>query len=237
MSSNTDVPFDKSKIRRLSSRINRYFDRLFEFPDNLFPGFTVEEDIEKIQEIFSKNQSTALILEFGSGSGAHLISLARLKPDAIVLGFEIRFKRSVRTVEKALQSEVTNLYVFRGRSELAPKLLGDRKAKEIYINFPDPWEKKRWRKHRILSSDNLRMIAEIINEGGTLSVKTDHQEYFDTFLEEFKNTPDLPFKIEHLTHDLQNHDCPESELKTEFEQLFRSQGKAVYYVRMVKYTG
>lgn len=230
----------KANVKRLTSSVNRYFDKLFDYPDSLFPGFNLEDDISRIQGLLDSNKENRIILEFGSGSGAHLIELARMKSSSIVLGFEIRFKRSVRTLEKAVLSGLDNLYVFRGRSELAAKLLGDRKVNEVYINFPDPWEKKRWRKHRILSASNLRMIASILVSGGVLSVKTDHQEYFETFLEEFHEAGDVPFSLEACTRDLQTVSNsleqvpPEALIQTEFEKLFRSQGKPVCYLRLRK---
>jgi tRNA (guanine-N(7)-)-methyltransferase len=223
----------KDHVRRLSSRVNRYFDRLFEFPDTLIPGFNLEQDVKDLRLLLEKYREAPLVIEFGSGSGGHLAGLARCKPDAMVLGFEVRFKRSVRTVEKALQSGLNNLYVFRGRSELASRILGERKADEVYINFPDPWEKKRWRKHRILSSENLRMISGMLHDNGVLSVKTDHREYFDSFIQDLQSAvPELPFVTEQLTHDLQECDCMEAEIKTEFEQLFRSQQKPICYARL-----
>jgi tRNA (guanine-N7-)-methyltransferase len=219
------------QIRRLSSKVNAYFDRLFEFPDNLIPGFSIEEDRRKLEMFFLKHESAPILLEFGSGSGAHLIELASLKPEYVLLGFEIRFKRSVRTIEKALEQGISNLLVYRGRSELAPDLLGSRKVHEVYINFPDPWEKKRWRKHRILSSRTLLMLDTIMHPDAVLSVKTDHEEYFRSFLQEFQQASDLPFEIECISENLLEADRPEAAIRSEFEKLFRSQNKPVYYVR------
>jgi tRNA (guanine-N7-)-methyltransferase len=229
-----DVNLDEKGIKRLSSKVNRYFEKLFDYQDRLFTGFNLEEDKLKLENLFEQNPNSSIILEFGSGSGGHLISLAKLKHDSILIGFETRFKRPVRTIEKAEKSDCQNVYIIRTRSENSPALISNRKVREVYINFPDPWEKKRQRKHRILSAKTLYMISGMMESGGIVSVKTDHPEYFNSFLEEFKADSNLPFVIEYMSEDLTNFDCNEAEIKTEFEQLFMNQGIRINYVRFRK---
>jgi tRNA (guanine-N7-)-methyltransferase len=225
---------DQKGIRRLSSGVNHYFEKLFLYPGKLFPGFNLEEDTDQIRTHLDSSNDKKIILEFGSGSGGHLLSLAEINPEALLLGFEIRFKRAVRTLQKGEERGLTNVYIFRGRGELAGNIFEYRKVDEVYINFPDPWEKKRWRKHRILSPSMIAMVSGLLKEGGIFSVKTDHQEYFASFLEDIKEYRDFPFHIEYSTSNLENPDVPEAAIKTEFEQLFRNQGKPVCYLRMKK---
>jgi tRNA (guanine-N7-)-methyltransferase len=225
---------DQKGIRRLSSGVNHYLEKLFLYPGKLFPGFNLPEDIIQIRTLLDSSPNKKIILEFGSGSGGHLLSLAELKPESLLIGFEIRFKRAVRTLEKGEERGISNVYIFRGRGEHAGNILEDRKVDEVYINFPDPWEKKRWRKHRILSPAIITMVSGLLEEGGVFSIKTDHQEYFASFLEHIEEYTNFPFQIEYSTSNLEDPDVPEAAIKTEFEQLFRNQGKPVCYIRMKK---
>ncbi len=222
-------------LKRLSASVNPFLSELFNYPGLIFPGFNIDEDINLLRTQFDKYED--IILEFGSGSGEHLIGLALLFPKSLVIGFEIRFKRAVRTLEKAQLNGITNLRVFRGRADTAPKIFEsqtskninkERKISQIYINFPDPWEKKRWLKHRILTKDSINLYLPLLKPDGIFSIKTDHEEYFDSFMKELST---MSVNILELTKDLNNSDFPSANIKTEFEQLFRSQNKKINYVR------
>ena len=56
------------------------------------------EDCERLRSLVAPY--TKVYLEFGSGSGAHLIERAASDPDSAYVGFELRFKRAFRTAEK-----------------------------------------------------------------------------------------------------------------------------------------
>lgn len=227
MSSNEFTP------RRLKPRVNAFYEKLFQHPERIFPGLNFDEDARAFKEKlvlerFSPNSPySRLLIEFGSGSGGHLLELAKMKPDTLCIGFEIRFKRAVRTIEKAKKEGIPNVLIFRGRSELVPQLLpledlmpsnalvvGQGLVDELYVNFPDPWEKERQKKHRILSKRLFSIAEQIMCKGGTVSIKTDHAEYFASFLDElgidieesnvqgFKELCFSPFGVETISWNL-----------------------------------
>ncbi|HMO17460.1 MAG TPA: hypothetical protein PJ989_05170 [Oligoflexia bacterium] len=249
--------------RRISGKVNAFYDKLFEHPGRIFPGLDLDVDIKNLQEfligkLFSgyRSQYNSFLVEFGSGSGGHIIELAKMKPNTLCLGFEIRFKRAVRTIEKAIKENINNVYIFRGRSELAREILRlpdiiidseDGIVDEVYINFPDPWEKKRQRKHRILSKNLFVVLDSIMRTGGLIAVKTDHKEYFESFLsdlgllgvgDKLTGQKKHNFIIEELVHDLHmnietlNEISSEARVRTEFEKLFIQQGLPIFYLKM-----
>lgn len=215
---------DDKLFRRINSKVNPFLEKLFHFPGKIFPGFKIEEDKKALNEII---QGRDLIVEFGSGSGNHVIKLARRYPSHLVLGFEIRFKRAVRTLEKA--EDLNNLMIFRGRSELVGDLLPNNSVSKVFINFPDPWDKKRWLKHRVLSQKFFDLLPAVLKEGAIVSVKTDHRDYFLTFLDELKD--DSRFKKVDENLNLPDNLEGDEGLRTEFESLFRNQGKEINFVR------
>lgn len=215
---------DDKLLRRINAKVNPFLEKLFHYPGKLFPGFKIEEDIKGLREILGTRD---IIVEFGSGSGQHLIALAKRYPECLIIGFEIRFKRAVRTLEK--EGDLNNLIIFRAKSELVAEILPAASVSKAFINFPDPWDKKRWLKHRTLSLKFFNILEPVLKPRAIVSVKTDHRDYYLTFLEELKD--DARYKkiaeSQNLPPDLEGDEG----IRTEFERLFRNQGKEINFVR------
>lgn len=211
------------------NKVNPYADRA-----NQHPEFLINDSAEGLN--FEQKQQLTLIcenaenlqLEIGSGSGQFLIETARRFPTAFIIGVELRYKRSVRTVEKAKKLGVANFLVCRSYAENILELLPNNILDCIYINFPDPWDKKRWLKHRIISPDNLKIFSQKLKPQGRILFKTDHAEYFDWAINIFKNSAD--FKISKETKDLHKSSWAAENILTEFEQLFLSKKLPVHFL-------
>jgi tRNA (guanine-N7-)-methyltransferase len=163
-----------------------------------------------------------LLVELGSGSGGHLIELARRTPDALCLGFELRYKRAYRTIEKAERAGIENVMVLRADATTIGDLVEAETVDGCYVNFPDPWDKRRWLKKRLLNPDFLKVIHRLLRPGAVFAYKTDHRPYFDEVLERIRS--EGSFALRAWTHHLYEHGEPPANIATEFEQLFVSQG-------------
>ena len=171
-----------------------------------------------------------LIVELGSGSGRHLIDLAVRNPDACCVGIELRYKRAVRTIEKAEHQGVDRVFVLRTDGKQLSTLFPKRSIDTLHVNFPDPWEKrKRW-KHRLLSTWLLEASRELLKPDGVLSVKTDHLDYFLAFRADVDAAPWMEVVFE--TRDLHRDVPMEGVVLTEFESLFRSQGLPICHAKL-----
>jgi tRNA (guanine-N7-)-methyltransferase len=53
----------------------------------------------------------------------------------------------------------------------------------VYLFFPDPWQKKRHHKRRILQPSLADELARVIRPGGHLHAATDWQDYAEQMLE------------------------------------------------------
>lgn len=176
--------------------------------------------------------ASTCLFELGSGSGHHLIELAAQNPDALVVGVELRYKRAYRTVEKAGLRNLNNLMVIRGDARSLAQYVAPLSLDAIYVNFPDPWSKRRWLKHRLLSEEFLAVLSDSLRVGGLFSYRTDHREYFEA-------TRSIVLKMQNLEvvrdiEDLHRNASEGSHIPTEFEGLFRSQGEAVYLLEARK---
>jgi tRNA (guanine-N7-)-methyltransferase len=207
--------------------VNPYRRRLVEFKNRIFSLEGDREEQAALTE-FLRHESPRLV-EIGSGSGQHLIELAKRNPTSACLGFEIRYKRSVRTIEKAAVMGIDNVYVLRTPGERLSELFPPCSADGIYVNFPDPWERPKQWKHRILSKGLLDQAFTVLRPSGFLSVKTDHESYFRTFREEV--AADKRYRILESSDDLWASPYVLENVVTEFESLFRQQGLPIFYLK------
>lgn len=180
----------------------------------------------------AKAAHSSICCELGSGSGAHLIELARRAPQRLHVGFEIRYKRIFRTAEKAKQAGVTNIILLRSDARQLPTLFGPASLDAVYVNFPDPWDKRRWEKHRILSQEFVNTILTLLKPNGFLSYKTDHANNFTKVHSSIANISG--FSIRKFSSDLHRSEFGSDSVRTEFESLFISKGLPVHFLEAVR---
>ena len=213
---------------------NPYIDRVAGFPDLVLDINSSDDPAFLAQELIVKTRSyKQLFLEFGSGSGGHLIAHAKLNLAALWVGFELRFKRTVRTAEKAKREGLTNLLVLRTSAQRAPIFFGPSSIDGIFVNFPDPWGKPRWAKHRMLNEQFIRSIHNLLRPGGVLSYKTDHQGCFDETNRLLQESG--LFHVSKLTYDLKLSPYAQGNIQSEFERLFYSKGIAVNFLEATRH--
>lgn len=170
--------------------------------------------------------------EIGSGSGGHIIERASRNSGACYIGFELRFKRAFRTVQKAEARQVPNVFLIRADAVTLPEFFSPDSLSGVYINFPDPWAKAKWKKNRILNPGFLEKISVLLKPGGFFAYKTDHTEYFEETVALLRKMP--IFSIKELTSDLYSSSLLADNVPSEFENLFISQGLKISCVQAIK---
>ena len=121
--------------------------------------------------------------------------------------------------------------LLRARAEHFPKYFQERKIDNVYVNFPDPWSKKKWKKHRLLSDEFLQSISKSLVNSGAFLYKTDHREYFEATLKLLQQAS--YFDLTAYSFDLYNSEYLSGNIKTEFEKLFLSKGQPIHYLRAI----
>jgi tRNA (guanine-N7-)-methyltransferase len=209
--------------------VNPYIDRLHEVADVVLQGtpgdqleIRIADHIARFDECF---------LEFGSGSGGHLIELAATNPNALCIGCELRYKRAFRTAEKAIGQGLSNLLVLRMDARTVPALFPTASVDRVYMNFPDPWEKLRWRKHRMASEPLFKSVSSLLKPDGVFRHKTDHG---DLHHELMKILPSSGLTITKTSSDLYNSEWLPGNIPSEFERLFLSQGLPIFFLEAAK---
>src|SRR3712207_6356286 len=93
-----------------------------------------------------------IYIEVGTGRGQFITTLAKKNPNINYIALEIKEEVLVRAVEKADALDLDNILFLWGSVELLDLYFEDKELDRIYINFCDPWPKKRNAKRRLTSS-------------------------------------------------------------------------------------
>jgi tRNA (guanine-N7-)-methyltransferase len=121
-----------------------------------------------------------LVAELGFGRGEFLMHLAREAPDRAHVGVEISSKRVLRVARRLARTELGNVRLVDAAAEGALReLFRPGSLEAVWINFSDPWPKKRHQRRRLVQPELVAAIADRLAPGGTLHVATDDADYAD----------------------------------------------------------
>jgi tRNA (guanine-N7-)-methyltransferase len=119
-----------------------------------------------------------MVLEIGFGRGEFLIDLALRAPAVAHVGVEISRKRVLKQARRLAKSEIANVRLVHGTGEQAlADLIGPASLEAVWINFSDPWPKKRHHRRRLVQAPLVAAVADRMKRGGVLHVATDDVPY------------------------------------------------------------
>jgi tRNA (guanine-N7-)-methyltransferase len=119
-----------------------------------------------------------MVLEIGFGRGEFGIALARERPDIAYVGVELSAKRVHKQARRLAKDAIRNIRLVHGRGEDAlAQLCESDSLGAVWINFSDPWPKKRHHRRRLVQAPLVAAIADRLVPGGLLHVATDDVPY------------------------------------------------------------
>jgi len=128
-----------------------------------------------------------LEIEIGSGLGETLLRNAQVNPGRNYIGIERDWKRVKRTLRKI--KSIGNIRVLQMDAHVALlRLVEEKTINRIYSLFPCPWPKKGHEKHRLFSSEYLRLMNSRLTDGGSAQVVTDYLPFFHWACEQVPGT-------------------------------------------------
>ncbi len=129
-------------------------------------------------------------VEIGSGQGGFLLEVCKLQPNEKYLGVEINRNAFALAVKhaSAVKEERTNFMLLNAPIERIFPLIKDHQLKRIYLNFSDPWPKKRQHHRRLTYPTLQKEYHRILKEDGILYFRTDNIDLFNDSIEYFKET-------------------------------------------------
>lgn len=119
-----------------------------------------------------------LVVDLGFGRGEFLMALAEKSEGEAFLGVELSHKRVLKMARRLARTELDNVRLCEGRAQdVVERGLATGSVTTFWVNFPDPWPKKRHHPRRLLQPAFVAELARVLVPGGTLQVATDHVEY------------------------------------------------------------
>lgn len=185
-----------------------------------------KENKGKWKEVFENDHP--LHIEIGMGKGQFILNLAKLNPDVNYIGIERYSSVLLRAVEKYDEgfAELTNVrFVCMDATEIE-EVFEKEEVDRIYLNFSDPWPKKRHARRRLTSKEFFARYKNVLLHTGRVEFKTDNSDLFQFSLEQVE---EAGWTLKEFTWDL-HHDekMNEGNVMTEYEEKFSSMGNAIH---------
>lgn len=169
--------------------------------------------IVEIQKLKLDNRKR--FLEIGSGKGQFITAKAKDYPDDLWIAMEVNINVCYRILEKKNEMQLDNLIIVHGDAQYLEQYFEADSIDGLYLNFSDPWPKKRHHKRRLTSPSFLKQYCNILKQNAFIQFRTDHLDLFQDSLEYIE--PYLNIKSV-------DYDLDESPYMTEYEIKKRALG-------------
>ena len=169
-----------------------------------------------------KPDCTALWVEVGCGKGKFTAETAQANPDVLLIAVERCREAMVVAMEKAKTMGLTNVFYIDMDVANIEEIFAGEEIDRLFINFPDPWPRKKNAKRRLTHRGFLDKYCRVIREGGEIHFKTDNAPLFEFSLEEFAA---CGLQINALTRNL--HENGIVGIMTGYEEKFHALGTPI----------
>ena len=180
--------------------------------------------IGKWKDLFKNNNP--IHIEIGMGMGKFIYENALNNPDINYIGIERYDNVMARAIKKL--DKLDNLILVRMDAREIDEVF-KKEIDLIYLNFSDPWPKKRSINKRLTSPIFLNKYDKIFKNTNNIIMKTDNRDLFIYSIESLSN---YGYKLSNISFDL--HESSDNIITTEYEDKFVSIGKNIYYLEALK---
>ncbi|WP_270940765.1 tRNA (guanosine(46)-N7)-methyltransferase TrmB [Romboutsia lituseburensis] len=190
-----------------------------------YTDYVLRDDINELKgkwnEKFKNNNP--IYVEFGTGRGKFITTLAKQNPDVNYIAFEIKEEVLIKAVEKADELKLDNILFAWADVSNVLDYFEEGELSRIYVNFCDPWPKKRWAKRRLTHSNFLNKYKLLLNKDGEVHFKTDNEKLFEFSLNEISSND---WTLKNISLNLAESDF--ENVTTEYEDKFMSYGMKIF---------
>ena len=167
-----------------------------------------------------KPDCTALWVEVGCGKGKFTAETAAANPDVLLIAVERCREAMVVAMEKAQNMGLTNVYYIDMDVANIEEIFAGFEIDRLFINFPDPWPRKKNAKRRLTHRGFLDKYCRVVK--GEIHYKTDNAPLFEFSVEEFAA---CGLEVKNLTRDL--HANGIVGIMTGYEEKFHALGTPI----------
>ena len=173
------------------------------------------------------NNNKPIYVEIGMGKGKFIIEHAKMYPEINFIGIEKYDSVVARSLQK-IPDNLNNLAILRADA-LDIDDIFDKEIDKIYLNFSDPWPKKRHHLRRLSSKVFLDKYDNLFKNQKVIEMRTDNRDLFQYSLVSFSSHG---YILEEVTLDRHSDNMPL--ITTEYEDRFSKNNMPIYYVRCIK---
>ena len=169
-----------------------------------------------------KEDATALWVEVGCGKGKFTVETAAANPDVLLIAVERVREAMVVAMEKAKNMGLTNVFFIDMDVAEIETIFDGFEIDRLFINFPDPWPRKKNAKRRLTHRSFLDKYCRVVRTGGEIHFKTDNAPLFEFSVEEFGA---CGLQVNNLTRNL--HENGIVGIMTGYEEKFHALGTPI----------
>ena len=169
-----------------------------------------------------KPDATALWVEVGCGKGKFTAETAAANPDVLMIAVERCREAMVVAMEKAQSMKLTNVFYIDMDVANIEEIFAGEEIDRLFINFPDPWPRKKNAKRRLTPLGFLDKYCRVVKCGGEFHYKTDTAPLFEFSVEEFAA---CGLEVKNLTRNL--HENGIVGITTGYEEKFHALGTPI----------
>lgn len=165
-------------------------------------------------------------LEIGTGRGDFIVQMAKKYPDFQWIGIEMNVDALAITAKKVVESGLKNIQLIRQNFIVIAPFFPSSSFNKIYLNFSDPWPKKRHAKRRLTADTFLNEYRRLLKNEGELVMKTDNYPLFCFSVEMLEQEKWNIISLESPYEEIKEEDAG-----TEYEMKFRSLHQPIYRLK------
>jgi len=139
-----------------------------------------EDQVYKLKN----NEYNKNILEIGFGNGENLVNMSLKKPNHLFIGCDAYRNGCVKLLKEIVKNNIDNIKIWPEDVHLIIKKFKRNFFDLVLILQPDPWQKKKHKKRRLIQQKFLDDLKYILKHEGEIIVSTDHNEMKSWVLEQ-----------------------------------------------------
>lgn len=162
-------------------------------------------------------------IEIGMGKGDFIIGKALANPNINYIGIEKYPSVLVYATKKLNNLDIPNLKIM-CIDALSIDSVFSFEIDKIYLNFSDPWPKKKHSNRRLTSGIFLNKYTSIFKNDYLVEMKTDNKSLFEYSIVSLSESG---YILKYVTLDLYSTEIKDN-VQTEYEKKFVSKGMPIY---------
>ncbi|MGO2788582.1 MAG: tRNA (guanosine(46)-N7)-methyltransferase TrmB, partial [Staphylococcus saprophyticus] len=156
--------------------------------------------------------------------GQFITTLAAKHPEINFISMEREKSVMIKVLDKVIEQGLTNIKLICNDAIELNDYFKDGEVSRLYLNFSDPWPKKRHTKRRLTYQTYLALYKQVLKDDGEIHFKTDNRGLFAYSLESMSQFGMYFTKINLNLHE----EDDEENIETEYERKFSDKGSRIY---------